>query len=270
MALDSADSYNPRIDDALLLRHDVPSGNGDEVVGGLTLLIDADDTLWENNIYFLEVTERFLEALDQFGIDREQARVHLVETERSNIPLHGYGSRAFAISVEQAFRALSPVDDPSTLELLRSLAHSIFERDFMEIRAGVCETLSLLARHHRLVLVTKGDREEQEWKLECSGLRHHFQHVEVVGEKDVHTYRMLIDRLDLNPSRTWMIGNSPRSDINPALAAGLNAVLVPHPQTWELELEDVQEAGGRLVVVESLSDVLALFLPSEGRRTADS
>jgi putative hydrolase of the HAD superfamily len=67
-----------------------------------------------------------------------------------------------------------------------------------------------------------------------------------------------------------MIGNSPRSDINPALAAGLNAVFVPHPQTWELELEDVVDGGDRLVMVETLVEILALFAPRDARRRRDS
>jgi putative hydrolase of the HAD superfamily len=193
-----------------------------------------------------------------------------METERLNIPRYGYGSRAFALTVVQSFRALAPEEDPETIERLRSLAHSIFERDQLELRPGVRETLSTLAHHHQLVLVTKGDREEQEWKVECSGLRAYFHRVEVVDEKNVQTYRALIDRLGLVPSRTWMIGNSPRSDINPALAAGLNAVFVPHPQTWELELEDVVDGGDRLVLVETLVEVLALFAPRDARRRRDS
>lgn len=260
MAMDSGDAGSEGARADLPGTVLAPNGHREEKER-LTLLIDADDTLWENNIYFLEVTEQFLLALDHYGVDRAFARLHLTRTERDNIPRYGYGSRAFALSVVEAFQFLAPRGDQETVERLRRLAHDIFRRDQLEIRTGVGETLPILARHHRLVLVTKGDPEEQERKVACSGLGHHFERIEVVREKDVATYLDLIHRLDLVPSRTWMIGNSPRSDINPALAAGLNAILVPHPRTWELELEDVPEAGDRLVIVESLGDVLAIFLP---------
>jgi putative hydrolase of the HAD superfamily len=228
-------------------------------------MLDADDTLWENNIYFLQVTEEFVRALLPFGVDPESARTSLFETERKNIPTFGYGSRAFAVSVIEAFRALAPSADPVIEGRLEGLALSIYRRDQLELRPGVCETLSVLADHHRLVLVTKGDQEEQEWKVECSGLRQHFDVVEVVPEKDVETYTTLVHRLRATPGRTWMIGNSPRSDINPALAAGLNAVLIPHPHTWELEVEDLDRDHERLIIVDTLQDLLPLFVPSIDR-----
>lgn len=226
----------------------------------LTLLIDADDTLWENNIYFIAVTERFLEVVEGRGVTPDVARATLSDTEWKNIPVHGYGSRAFAISVVEALRVLAPEIDIETVDELRRLAHAIFDREQLEIRPGVREALSLLGRHHRLVLVTKGDKEEQERKVQRSGLMDHFEWIEVVPEKDELTYRELVRRLGADPARTWMIGNSPRSDINPALQAGLNAVLVPHPSTWELEIEEVVEAGDRLRVVESLVEVADLFV----------
>jgi putative hydrolase of the HAD superfamily len=228
----------------------------------LTLLIDADDTLWENNIYFLEVTEHFLRSLERYGIDRAAARSALIETERRNIPVHGYGSRAFAMAVAEAFAALAPQDDPDAVEHLVTLANGIFERDQLELLEGVDQALEDLSRHHQLVLVTKGDPEEQERKLERSGLRRYFDYVEVVPEKDVDTYHQLVARLGLDPRRTWMVGNSPKSDINPALSAGLNAILVPHPMTWELEIEDVRGEADQLVVVHSFGEVAAIFVPA--------
>jgi putative hydrolase of the HAD superfamily len=233
----------------------------------LTLMLDADDTLWENNIYFLEVTEEFVREVMPFGVEPATARAALYETERKNIPAFGYGSRAFAVSVIEAFRLLAPSSNPEAERRLEDLALSIYRRDQLELRPGACETLSVLANHHRLVLVTKGDKEEQEWKVQCSGLRQHFEWVEVVPEKDVATYAALIRRLRAAPSRTWMIGNSPRSDINPALEAGLNAVLIPHPHTWELEVEELDRHHERLIIVDSLQDVIPLFVP-EVHRTA--
>ena len=78
--------------------------------------------------------------------------------------------------------------------------------------------------------------------MERSGLKEYFAAVEIVSEKNVPTYRSVISKYGLHPDASWMIGNSPKSDINPALAAGLNAVFVPHGATWVLEHEEVDSA----------------------------
>jgi len=90
--------------------------------------------------------------------------------------------------------------------------------------------------------VTKGDFTEQSGKIERSGLKEYFAAAEVVSEKNAPTYHGLVSKYGLSPDTTWMIGNSPKSDINPALAAGLNAVFVPHADTWILEHEELAEA----------------------------
>lgn len=226
---------------------------------GVTLLIDADDTLWENNIYFIDVTERFLDEMERRGVERESARLHLTDTERRNIPLHGYGSMAFARSLGEAFQLLAPTDDTVAAEALVAEARAIHDRNEMEVLPGVRQALAHLAGSARLILVTKGREEEQAPKIERSGLAGYFSAIEIVPEKSAATYLDLIARHKLVPSQTWMVGNSPRSDINPALEAGLNAVLVPHPQTWDLELEDVDPGHERLVIADTFGDLIAIF-----------
>jgi putative hydrolase of the HAD superfamily len=126
--------------------------------------------------------------------------------------------------------------------------------------AGVEETLTALGLRHTLVLLTKGHAEEQRLKIERSGLEHRFSRAVVVPEKDVTVYRDLVADLGSDPTRTWMVGNSPRSDVNPALAAGINGVFVPHSETWRLEVEELVAAGpGRLLVLERFSDLLVHF-----------
>lgn len=120
------------------------------------------------------------------------------------------------------------------------------------------DTLAELSERNQLILVTKGQRDEQLIKVEASGLRAYFSEVVVVPEKEVATYRNLVDEHLLDAERTWMVGNSPRSDINPALSAGLGAVYVPHPATWRLEHEEVM-AGERLLVLESFSQLSEHF-----------
>jgi putative hydrolase of the HAD superfamily len=126
----------------------------------------------------------------------------------------------------------------------------------IEILPGVAATLAYLAPRHDLVLVTKGDPDEQRLKIEASGLEPYFRHAEIVPEKNADTYLRLVEELALDPDTTWMIGNSPRSDINPALAAGIHAVFVPHPHTWVLEHEELQSVDGRrLLTLERFADL---------------
>lgn len=224
------------------------------------LIFDADDTLWENNIYFIEATEAFLDLMESGRLERERARQRLTEVERQFVARHGYGTAGFTASLLHTARELLPDIPPEALAHVEAFGRAIIERDPLEILPGVEDALRHLAGHDRLFLLTKGDDDEQRDKVLRSNLAGYFEHVEVVPEKNVDAYRAFVERLDLDPKWTWMIGNSPRSDINPALAAGLNAVLIPHPQTWEMELEEIADpTSERLQVIESVADLVDLF-----------
>ena len=131
----------------------------------------------------------------------------------------------------------------------------------LEVLDGVEETLQALGARHDLTLMTKGHPEEQRLKIDRSGLGSYFRHAAVVAEKDVDAYHQLVADVGLDPALTWMVGNSPRSDVNPALAAGLNAVFIPHPHTWRLEHEDLLDppGPGRLLVLDRFADLRAHF-----------
>jgi putative hydrolase of the HAD superfamily len=125
--------------------------------------------------------------------------------------------------------------------------------------AGVGETLAELRQRHRLLLFTKGDHEEQLGKLGRSGLGPMFSRVGVPLEKEPATYRLLIAQAELDPDRTYMIGNSPRSDINAAIAAGLGAVLIPHPHTWEMEHAEIDHGHARMTTIATFRQLLEVF-----------
>ena len=129
---------------------------------------------------------------------------------------------------------------------------------------GVVETLAVLKDRHRLILFTKGDLEEQRDKVERSGAVVYFHHVEITSEKRAADYRRLVATHSLDCSFTWMVGNSPRSDINPALEVGMGAVYIPHPNTWSLEHEEVrQENGSRLKILQKFSELIDHFRTEE-------
>jgi putative hydrolase of the HAD superfamily len=222
---------------------------------GQTLLIDADDTLWENNIYFERAIAAFISYLDHREYTREQVREKLNEVERANTLAHGYGVASFRRALVTCFETLSgePVTEEKHDRIV-SFAQSITEQE-IELLPGVRETLPLLAERHRLILMTKGNAEEQSGKLARSGLAEYFRAVEIPHEKNPEAYQEVCSRHSLSCRTTWMIGNSPRSDINPALAAGLHAVYIHHPNTWVLEHDTIEAApmGQRLLEIESFA-----------------
>jgi putative hydrolase of the HAD superfamily len=226
-----------------------------------TLLIDADDTLWENNIYFERAIANFISFLNHHEYSPEQVREVLNDVERECIVSHGYGLHSFAHALVQTFErlAVEPLT-PALHETIHGFAHTIAGHP-IEILDGVPQTLQYLAARHHVILMTKGAVVEQSGKIERSGLKDYFAAVEVVAEKDVPTYRAVVSKYGLAPDSTWMVGNSPKSDINPALAAGLNAVFVPHGSTWILEYDEVAEAQppSRLLVVETFSELARHF-----------
>ena len=229
--------------------------------GAQTLLIDADDTLWENNIYFERAIARFISFLNHHHYSPEQVREILNDVERENIVTHGYGLHSFAHALVACFEKLSA--DPVTPELhaaIQSFAHAIADHP-VEMLPNVPETLQHLCRRHHLILMTKGAFAEQSGKVERSGLKDYFAAVEIVAEKDEAVYRSMVAKYGLSNDTTWMIGNSPKSDINPALAAGLNAVFVPHGDTWILEHDDIMEPTPprRLLTVDSFAELREHF-----------
>jgi putative hydrolase of the HAD superfamily len=226
-----------------------------------TLFIDADDTLWENNIYFERAIASFISYLDHRVHTREEVREHLNACERVTIAKYGYGLKSFRRSLTDCFEQLSDgAITPEKHARIISFTEAIASQE-IELLAGVEETLRELAKHHRLILVTKGNLDEQHDKVERSGLRGLFAAIEVPPEKTPAMYRELGERHTCNPANTWMIGNSPRSDINPALAAGLGAVFIPHDFTWVLEHEVVESPPEptRLLELQAFTELLNYF-----------
>jgi putative hydrolase of the HAD superfamily len=226
-----------------------------------TLLIDADDTLWENNIYFERAIARFISFLNHHEFSPEQVREVLNDVERECIVTHGYGLHSFAHALVATFERLSV--HPVTPELhaqIQGFARTIADHP-IELLTQVAETLQYLSQRHRLILVTKGAMAEQSGKVERSGLKEYFAAVEIVAEKNPAAYAGLVEKHALNPAATWMVGNSPRSDINPALAAGLHAVFVPHGDTWILEHEELKPAPGqqKLLIVGGFAELREHF-----------
>jgi putative hydrolase of the HAD superfamily len=205
------------------------------------LIFDADDTLWENNVVFEQVIADFLDWLEHPTLGRDELRRLLDDVERANVVAHGYGTRVFTRSLHDTVervrdQGLSDSDRDEIARLVKRL-----EWEELELLPNVAETLEQLSRRHDLLLLTKGDEQEQALKLHVSGLKPLFREAFIVPEKHAPAYVQVVVDAELDRSRAWMIGNSPRSDVLPALAAGLQTVLIPHPHTWRLEQVDLPD-----------------------------
>ncbi len=204
----------------------------------VTLILDADDTLWESNVFYEEAIDAFVARMADEGLDESEVRRTFEQVEEERIPVVGYAPTEFVRSVVIAYHRLCQAHgrppSPDVAAEVEAIARRVLDYPII-LLDGVAETLPRLARHCRLFLLTKGSPEVQLSKVERSGLAPYFEAVHVVAEKNAEALRDLLLRYELNPERTWMVGDSPRSDINPALAAGLRAVHIPYARPWTLE-----------------------------------
>jgi len=217
----------------------------------LTLLVNADNTLWESSVFFEHTLERFFSLVEPFGYARAYARHILNETERHNIQQHGYGLRSFARSLEQSYMKLAGgLAQKSALEEVASMAAEL-EHTPPRVLDGVPETLAYLSSRHRMILFTEGEPAEEAAKVERSGLQGFFDSIEIVADKSIRVYLDLIDKHHVVKSHAWLVGSNALQEINPALQAGLNAAFVPHAATATRESTDVQSGTGKLLIVSS-------------------
>lgn len=232
------------------------------VPGRQNLLIDADDTLWENNIYFERAIERFINVLNHEHLTPAEVRTIFDEMEVATRVTHGYGAKAFAHTLRETFIALTEGNaTEAEADEVERIGLSILGMT-IEPLPGVVSTLEILSQHHDLYIVTKGEYHEQRLKVDASGMEPLFNGVIITHEKSPATYHDAVASLTLSAEKTWMIGNSPRSDINPALEAGINAVFIPHPHTWRLEQAEIAATrpdAGRLLRLSRFSELAEVF-----------
>lgn len=219
--------------------------------------LDGDDTLWHSETYFADTHARFAELLAPY-VPADELEQRLLEVERRNLDVFGYGVKGFTLSLLETAIAVSsgriPADDLATII---GWGKAMLDHP-VELLDGVADAIDAFrARGLVLVLITKGDLWHQESKVAASGIADHFDAVEIVAEKDVATYRAILERHGIDPARFCMIGNSVRSDILPVLALGGRAVHVPYDYLWAHEAVD--DPGDEHLVVRALHEVVALF-----------
>ena len=207
--------------------------------------LDADDTLWHSEGHYAVTQERFSELLSDW-VDAERIADALLETERRNLAIFGYGVKGFTLSMIETSIALTGGEiDGRHIERIIEFGKEMLGHP-VELLDGVADTLAELSDRYRLALITKGDLFHQESKVAASGLADVFERVEIVAEKDAPTYRRILESAVLGPERFCMIGNSLRSDISPVLDLGGAGIHVPYHVTWEMEHAEIDESHPRL------------------------
>ncbi len=219
---------------------------------------DADDTLWQNEQVFRFTEERFKALLAEHA-DGNHLSERLLQAERQNVLLYGFGIKGFTLSMIETAIEVTEGRVPAAVigDILKAgrdmLAHPV------ETLPHARETLEALAGAYRIILITKGDLFDQERKLAQSGLGELFDAVEIVSGKDAATYERIFTRHADGPARAMMVGNSLRSDVVPAIEAGSWGVYVPHDLTWALEQVEAPSDAPRYRELPDLGALPALI-----------
>jgi putative hydrolase of the HAD superfamily len=222
------------------------------------IAFDADDTLWQNESFFREVERDLYILLSKYGTAGELSK-ELLKTEVKNIPLYGYGIKAFTLSmVETALRISGNEISAADIGKIIKMGWGLLSRPVILID-GAQEVLKKLSSKYKLVLATKGDLLDQERKLLKSGISKYLHHVEIMSDKTPQSYKRLLKYLNIKPQYFLMVGNSLKSDVLPVLKIGANAVYIPHCDTWIYERVSCKNLKNKkFAAVEKIKDILNL------------
>src|SRR5688500_380990 len=219
------------------------------------IAFDADDTLWENENYFQEIEKKFCELMEEYLPQHSAAR-ELLRIEIKNLPLYGYGIKAFMLSmIEAAMTISNKTIGVSVVEKIIEYGQELLQKPIQKID-GVDEVLESLKGRYRLVVATKGDLLDQERKLKKSGIEHYFHHTEIMSEKGEADFKKLIKHLDILPENFLMIGNSLKSDVLPVLNIGGHAFHIPYHVTWGHEKIEYEVSHANFKQFASIREIL--------------
>jgi putative hydrolase of the HAD superfamily len=223
-----------------------------------TIGFDADDTLWQNEQFYRLTEGEFVKLLGDYA-EGEHIASRLLEAEKRNLLHYGFGIKGFTLSMIETAIEITEGNVPArTIGEILDIGRSLLSHP-VETLPHVEETLAALAGKYMLVLITKGDLFDQERKLAQSGLGELFDAVEIVSDKTAVTYRRIFAETGDGPERAMMVGNSLKSDVVPAIAAGSYGVFVPHELTWVLEHVEPPREAPRFREISNLGQLLPLI-----------
>jgi putative hydrolase of the HAD superfamily len=219
------------------------------------IAFDADDTLFVNETYFLETEEKFCDLMSDY-LSHKSISQELFRIEIKNLTIYGYGIKAYILSMIEAAMTISNNTIPvEVVAKIIQYGKELLEKPIV-LLDGVEETLQALHGKYKLVVATKGDLLDQRRKLHNSGLGKYFHHIEVMSDKQEQDYLDLIERLEIEPSEFFMIGNSLKSDVLPVLGIGGYAAHVPFHTTWAHEKIDHEVKHVNFSTFEKITEIL--------------
>ncbi len=226
------------------------------------IIFDADDTLWENNIYYVQATNDFFDLIETGGFNRSDIQKAFDDLELKVVQERGYGSHNFVYILEDLFtRYKKETALPLDEKKFRFITKRFKEHptSIPQLFTGVIETLRYLKGKYKLYVLTKGEYEEQQGKILRAGVHECVQDYFILAEKNDAAYRRLLKEHNWQAHETCMVGNSPKSDINPALRQGMFAIHIPYRDTWKLDDEPIEARDGRFMELESFEALQNVF-----------
>jgi len=222
------------------------------------IALDADDTLWENEPFFKESEKQFCQLLDKYGSQDEISQL-LLQIEKEHLPTFGYGVKAFTLSMIETATRISnhQVTGQEIQEIIRLGAQQVHQP--VHLLENVELVVQYLKDKYQLVCITKGNLLEQELKVEKSGIKHHFESIHIVSEKNPDQYKHILDNKQVNPDSFMMIGNSMKSDILPVLELGAHAIHIPFHTTWEHEIVNEKVIHPKLRTCGEIKELLNIL-----------
>ena len=219
-----------------------------------TIGFDADDTLWQNEAFFRLTQDRFAGLLADFA-EADHLHERLLAAERRNLGQYGFGVKGFTLSmIETAIEVTEGRVSATVIAEIMAAGREMLSHP-IDLLPHAEQSVRALAASHRVLLITKGDLLDQERKLAQSGLGDLFHGVEIVSDKTPAVYAAIFARHGAAAETAMMVGNSLKSDVLPAIAAGGWGVHIPHGMTWALEHADTPTGHPRFHSLRTLGDL---------------
>lgn len=219
------------------------------------IIFDGDDTLWGIQSFYDEAKETFFTLMESSGFPRDEVSAKLAEVDSANVSHLGFSRKRFPLSMQQVYTFYAQQKGLSvnerTLRKVQNIGSSVFDRKPV-LMDGAREVLSQLRDAYELYLYSGGDIEIQMEKVSNLELASYFNAIHLVDRKTTAQLDAILAEHNLHPDDTWMVGNSIRSDVNPALQLGLRAIHL-HSSSWEYDAEDI--TAGRVWHAAKLIDI---------------
>lgn len=222
------------------------------------VLFDGDDTLWLVEPLYDAARAEIGRIVTEAGLDATAWESLQRRIDVQSFTRLGFSPNRFPMSCVKAYERLARSSRVSIGREVRDEIHATAARVFRETAPtadGAKAVLHELSERHRLALLTQGDHSVQTKRLNDSGLESFFENPnKIVPEKNAAVFRDLLNDMAAIPTRSWSVGNSLASDINPALECGMSAIWVAADH-WEYERREVAPSLGHLYGAESLPEV---------------